>query len=119
MMRERGRDPARRIDGYRKCNLEFSSASQDIQFDEKRNSDSSSGKQTLIISDTRDFTVNLSSKLIRQHDGGTIGVRGEGGKGERGRGGDGRQKGPSFMKLRTGSPITTLIVYRRQPNWIS
>lgn len=23
------------------------------------------------------------------------------------------------MKLRTGSPITTLIVYRRQPNWIS
>jgi hypothetical protein len=40
---------------------------------EERNSDSSSGGQTLIISDTRDFTVNLSSKLIRQHHDDTIG----------------------------------------------
>jgi len=41
---------------------------------EERSPDSSSGRQTLIISDTRDFTVNLSSKLIRQHHGGTIGA---------------------------------------------
>lgn len=51
--------------------------SLDIQFDEKRSSDSSFGRQTLIISDTRDFTVNLSSKLIRQHADGTIGGEGE------------------------------------------
>lgn len=60
-----------RIDDRSKYDLELSPLVQS----EKRNSDSSSGRQTLIISDTRDFTVNLSSKLIRQHYGGTIGER--------------------------------------------
>jgi len=73
----------------------------------------SSGKQTLIISDTRDFTVNLSSKLIRQHHGFM----------DRGRvrenGGRDAMEVERSKFHGTGSPIMTLIVYRRQPNWIS
>lgn len=69
-----------------KCNLQLSFS---VQFGEKRDSDSSSGRQTLIISDTRDFTVNPSSKLIRQHHGRTI--RQEERRERRGRRGDERR----------------------------